>query len=280
MASSAAWSACASGAESNVEAHQVPETIKQKCPHCLAVGLTDPALGPPAASRTRPVENALAEHPPQFSRAAWPDSTEGRPLPHSQQQQLWQHKRQQPQKRAGSCTAVNTARRACATQASCRATATTAAAAPPAASNGHAAGALLGSQNSPRSVAAAPSRLWCDLEARASQEQHSIECSLHGRAAWDSSPAEGSIAEPSGWNNDFGGAGTSVLLAAPDPLPRHVVARRARSCAWDVDLYYPPVSPPPVDPQKCSQQPAAVGCHEFMAPGSADVQMVMFFRTA
>jgi hypothetical protein len=105
------------------------------------------------------------------------------------------------------------------------------------------------------------SRIWCDLEARASQEQHSIECSLHGRAAWDSSPADGIVAKPSGWNNDFGGAGADVLLAAPDPLPQHVVARRGRSCAWDVDLYYPPVPPPPVDPNAVSnrQRSAAMG---------------------
>ena len=105
------------------------------------------------------------------------------------------------------------------------------------------------------------SRNWCDLEARASPAQHSIDCSLHGKAAWDSSPAEGSAVEPSGWNNDFGGAGTSVLLAAPDPQPQHVLARRARSCAWDVDLYYPLVPPPLVDPHAVSnrQRSAAMG---------------------
>lgn len=87
-----------------------------------------------------------------------------------------------------------------------------------------------------------------DLAASTSYVQHEIEAELHSRAAWDSTPAEGAVAELSGWNNHFGGDGAEVSLSRPDPLPQHVLQRRARSCAWDIDLYYPPKPTPPVDP--------------------------------
>lgn len=100
-----------------------------------------------------------------------------------------------------------------------------------------------------------------DLAARASQVQHEIEAAIRGVAAWDSTPAEGLAAEPSGWNNDFGGAGAKVSLARPDPLPQHVLARRARSIAWHIDLAHPPQPPPPVDPYaaKNQEQASAMG---------------------
>jgi hypothetical protein len=103
------------------------------------------------------------------------------------------------------------------------------------------------------------SSTWGGGAARASQVQHEIECVLQHREAWDSSPAEPSAAELSGWNNDFGGAGADVRLANPDPLPQHMVERRARSYAWDIDLYYPPEPPPPIDPYAVrNQQQASV----------------------
>lgn len=100
-----------------------------------------------------------------------------------------------------------------------------------------------------------------DVADRASQMQAEIFAAMRGRPAWDDGPDASAAADASGWNNDFGGAGTDVSLAIPQQLPAHVAERRARSFAWDVDLAYPPKPPLPVDPHaaKNQQQAAAMG---------------------